>query len=195
MRYAYLAAVLSQPATYFETVGPGEVASRMSKDLGAVSTGIGEKLGFASWSVGAILTGGAPPLSAERKEGKLTDGSWFTPAVIISFDAAPKVGGVLFSILPFALFCFGVAGWLSSAAADRISKAEGNAATFLEQVLSTCRTVRVLKASDSLIAVYDKFLADIERDGTLLAISEGVTYGVAYFGASSSHRPSPTTLV
>lgn len=61
MRYAYLAAILSQPATYFETVGGGEVASRMSRDIALVSTGVGEKLGFAAWSVGSIFTGSASP--------------------------------------------------------------------------------------------------------------------------------------
>lgn len=184
MRYAYLAAVLSQPATYFETVGSGEVASRMSRDIVLVSTGVGEKLGFAFWSVGAIISG-----------------------IIVSLWAAPRIGGVLFSILPFCVISFSLAGWLSSAASARISKAEGNAATFLEQVLSSCRTVKVLKAQRPLVAVYDTYLEavrrldratfitratdsptdplnlfKIEKDGTFLALSEGVTYGVAYFG-------------
>jgi hypothetical protein len=145
MRYAYLSAVLSQPATYFETVGSGEVASRMSRDIVLVSTGVGEKLGFACWSVGAIMTG-----------------------IIVSLYAAPKIGGVLFSILPFCVLSFGLAGWLSSAASARISKAEGNAATFLEQVLSSCRTVKVLKAKDTLVAVYDNYLEAVRRPIHLL---------------------------
>lgn len=79
MRRAYLAAILAQDATYFEAIGPGEVAARLSRDLEMVKMGCGEKLGFILWSVGGLICG-----------------------ITVSFWAAPRVGGVLFSILPYA---------------------------------------------------------------------------------------------
>ena len=79
MRRAYLAAILAQDATYFEQIGPGEVASRLNRDLEMVRMGCGEKLGFILWSVSGLICG-----------------------VTVSFSAAPRVGGVLFYILPFA---------------------------------------------------------------------------------------------
>lgn len=39
IRRAYLSNVLRQPAEYFESTGPGEVASRMVRDIGLVQTG------------------------------------------------------------------------------------------------------------------------------------------------------------
>jgi ATP-binding cassette subfamily B (MDR/TAP) protein 1 len=63
----------------FESIGPGEVASRLQRDLELVKVGCGEKLGFILWSFSGLICG-----------------------VTISFWAAPRVGGVLFSILPFA---------------------------------------------------------------------------------------------
>lgn len=45
IRRAYLSAILAQDSVYFETTGPGEVASRMVRDIGLVQSAVGEKLG------------------------------------------------------------------------------------------------------------------------------------------------------
>ncbi|CUA75311.1 hypothetical protein RSOLAG22IIIB_11638 [Rhizoctonia solani] len=50
LRRAYLDSVLHQDAEFFERVGPGEVGTRMIKDVGTIKTATGEKLGFMVWA-------------------------------------------------------------------------------------------------------------------------------------------------
>ncbi|CED83556.1 Multidrug/pheromone exporter, ABC superfamily [Phaffia rhodozyma] len=159
IRTAYLSAVLAQDATYFEATGPGEVSSRLVKDIGLIETGIGEKLGFMAWGTGSLIAG-----------------------IVVSLYASPHVGGVLFSIIPFASILFYLSGMFSSRASARISKTEGTASSFLEQILSSVRIVKVFRASESLVKVYDAHLADIEKDGNFVSLSKGFSYSTAYFG-------------
>ena len=49
LRRAYLESVIHQDAHYFETVGAGEAATRLVKDIGLVKSAAGEKLGFIAW--------------------------------------------------------------------------------------------------------------------------------------------------
>lgn len=42
-----------------------------------------------------------------------------------------------------------------------MSKTEGAASSFLEQILSSVRVVKVFQASEALIAVYDKHLKEV----------------------------------
>lgn len=49
LRLAYVRSVIHQDAQFFEDVGPGEVGTRIVKDIGTVKTAAGEKLGFLIW--------------------------------------------------------------------------------------------------------------------------------------------------
>ena len=49
LRQAYLSSVIHQDAEFFERVGPGEVGTRMIKDVGTIKAATGEKLGFMVW--------------------------------------------------------------------------------------------------------------------------------------------------
>lgn len=49
LRREYLSSVIHQDAEFFERVGPGEVGTRMLKDIGSVRSGVGEKLSILIW--------------------------------------------------------------------------------------------------------------------------------------------------
>jgi ATP-binding cassette subfamily B (MDR/TAP) protein 1 len=49
LRRAYLSSVIHQDAEFFEKVGPGEVGTRMIKDVASVRAAVGEKLSILIW--------------------------------------------------------------------------------------------------------------------------------------------------
>jgi ATP-binding cassette subfamily B (MDR/TAP) protein 1 len=61
-----------------------------------------------------------------------------------------------------------------------MSKSEGEAASFLEQLLSSIRIVKVFQASKPLVGVYDNHLGKIQKDGKFIAVSKGITYSGSY---------------
>lgn len=112
MRSNLLAAVICQETAYFETtgLGPGAISTMLVQDIDLVATGIGEKLGYCVWCLSTFTVGGmflpAVILREKRKwlvlrfqALKLICGS---PIVIVSFHSAPRVAGVVFSIVPFS---------------------------------------------------------------------------------------------
>ena len=56
LRRTYVASVLCQDQAFFDRHGPGEVATRVVKDIKKIKTAYGEKMGFLFWALGTILT-------------------------------------------------------------------------------------------------------------------------------------------
>lgn len=55
MRHAYFASILVQDAAFFDNIGPGEISMRASKDVEAIRTAFGEKLGHLLWTLSTIV--------------------------------------------------------------------------------------------------------------------------------------------
>lgn len=55
LRHAYVASVIVQDTAFFEKIGPGEISTRASKDITAIGTAFGEKLGYLTWSIAEII--------------------------------------------------------------------------------------------------------------------------------------------
>lgn len=55
LREQYLAAILVQDQAFFDRIGPGEIVTRAGKDINLIRTGLGEKLGYLTWSLAIIL--------------------------------------------------------------------------------------------------------------------------------------------
>jgi hypothetical protein len=49
MQVAYIAAVVSQDAVYFDKHGCGEISARATKDIAVIRKGYGEHLGWLVW--------------------------------------------------------------------------------------------------------------------------------------------------
>ncbi|KAG8983393.1 hypothetical protein FRB90_006065 [Tulasnella sp. 427] len=158
LRLAYVRSVLHQDAQFFEDVGPGEVGTRIVKDIGTVKTAAGEKLGFVMWGISTLVA-----------------------ALISSFIVAPRLAGVLFAILPFGLILLAAVATFGDQIQGKITEADGKANTFLEQILSSIRIVQAFAAENILISKYDQHLSGLEKDGTTRAAFKALEVAISYF--------------
>ncbi|KAG8915864.1 hypothetical protein FRC00_010755 [Tulasnella sp. 408] len=73
LRLAYVRSVVHQDAQFFEDVGPGEVGTRIVKDIGTVKTAAGEKLGFLIWGSRGPPVFAAVTAPGEKVQGRITE--------------------------------------------------------------------------------------------------------------------------
>ncbi|CUA73287.1 hypothetical protein RSOLAG22IIIB_05235 [Rhizoctonia solani] len=157
LRRAYLDSVLHQDAEFFERVGPGEVGTRMIKDVGAIKAATGEKLGFMIWGFATLIV-----------------------ALILAFSRAAHLAGVLFGVVPLAFILFVTAGYLAVKADARLLDVEGQSGTLLEQILGSIRVVQSFAAETFLVKKYDEYLLQLQRLGKWRSIVRGLELSISY---------------
>ncbi|CCO35093.1 ATP-binding cassette, subfamily B (MDR/TAP),member 1 [Rhizoctonia solani AG-1 IB] len=157
LRRAYLDSVLHQDAEFFEKVGPGEVGTRMIKDVGTIKTATGEKLGFMVWALTTLVV-----------------------ALIMAFSRAARLAGVVFGVVPLAFILFISSGYLAAKADARLLDVEGQAGTLLEQILSSVRVVQSFAAESFLVKKYDQYLDQLQRLGKWRSIVRGLELSISY---------------
>ncbi|KAF8756598.1 ABC transporter transmembrane region [Rhizoctonia solani] len=157
LRRAYLDSVLHQDAEFFERVGPGEVGTRMIKDVGTIKTATGEKLGFMVWAFTTLLV-----------------------ALIMAFSRAARLAGVVFGVVPLAFILFMSSGYLAAKADARLLDVEGQAGTLLEQILSSVRVVQSFAAESFLVKKYDAYLDQLQRLGKWCSVVRGLELSISY---------------
>ncbi|KAG8739819.1 hypothetical protein FRC10_005080 [Ceratobasidium sp. 414] len=138
LRRAYLHAILHQDAEFFEHVGPGEVGTRMLKDINTIKAAAGEKLGFMCWAFTTLFV-----------------------ALIMSFSRAARLAGVVFSVVPLAFILFVGIGYMSGLADSRLLDVTGQAGTLLEQIIGGVRVVQSFAAESFLAKKYDSYLSQV----------------------------------
>ncbi|KAF8755197.1 ABC transporter transmembrane region [Rhizoctonia solani] len=156
LRRAYLSSVIHQDAEFFENVGPGEVGTRMIKDVASVRAAVGEKLSILIWSMSTLIV-----------------------AIVMAFSRAPRLAGVVFSIIPFSFIAFTIIGQLSSKAEGRLLTIDGQASTLLEQILSSVRVVQSFAAETFLAKKYDAYLQRLQRIAKWRSIVRGMELAMA----------------
>ncbi|KAJ1300111.1 hypothetical protein OPQ81_002591 [Rhizoctonia solani] len=156
LRRAYLSSVIHQDAEFFEKVGPGEVGTRMIKDVALIRAAVGEKLSILIWSISILIV-----------------------AIVMAFSRAPRLAGVVFSIIPFSFILFTLVGQLSSKAESRLLTVDGQASTLLEQVLSSVRVVQSFAAETFLADKYDAYLQRLQKLAKWRSLVRGMELGVA----------------
>ncbi|QRW12520.1 ABC transporter [Ceratobasidium sp. AG-Ba] len=144
LRREYLKSVLHQDAEFFDRAGPGEVATRMIKDIATIKAATGEKLGFMCWGFTTLLV-----------------------ALIMAFSRAARLAGVVFGVVPLAFILFIGVGYLSALADARLLEVDGHAGTLLEQILSSVRVVQSFASETFLAKKYDQYLAQLGALGFL----------------------------
>ncbi|CAE6449842.1 unnamed protein product [Rhizoctonia solani] len=164
LRRAYLDSVLHQDAEFFERVGPGEVGTRMIKDVGTIKTATGEKLGFMVWAFTTLVV-----------------------ALIMAFSRAARLAGVVFGVVPLAFILFISSGYLAAKADARLLDVEGQAGTLLEQILSSVRVVQSFAAESFLVKKYDQYLDQarnilepLQRLGKWRSVVRGLELSISY---------------
>ncbi|KAG8699619.1 hypothetical protein FRC08_005185, partial [Ceratobasidium sp. 394] len=157
LRRAYLRAVLHQDIEFFEHVGPGEVGTRILKDINTIKAAAGEKLGFTVWAFTTLLV-----------------------ALIMAFSRAARLAGVVFGVVPLAVILFFGIGYLSVLADSRLLDVSGQAGTLLEQILGSVRVVQAFAAESFLAKKYDSYLSQIQKLGARRSVVRGLELGTIY---------------
>ncbi|WWD00806.1 hypothetical protein V866_007743 [Kwoniella sp. B9012] len=129
LRQQYLSAVLIQDQAFFDRIGPGEIVARSSKDVDAIRTGLGERLGYLIWSLSCILS-----------------------AFVSAFVHVPRLAGVLFALIPATMGVFIGLGYWSDHVARASDEIDGKAATLIEQILSSVRVVQSFNLGPRLLS-------------------------------------------
>jgi ATP-binding cassette subfamily B (MDR/TAP) protein 1 len=164
LRKRYLSALLRQELAFFDTLPSGEVASRLDVDLSAIQTGTSEKVGLVISSV-----------------------SYFVAAYIVAFLKAPRLAGMLFSIVPaFLLMALG-GGYLgkrySSRASSHIAKATGIASAGLLNMT----IVHSFNANARLESLFIGHLNRAQADGLKKVLVNSLQLGSLYLIAYSAN--------
>ncbi|UZJ53081.1 hypothetical protein CBS101457_002401 [Exobasidium rhododendri] len=159
LRHSYVASVLSQDASYFDTHGAGEVATHAGKEIHVIRTGFGEKLGFSIWTTTILIC-----------------------SLIIGFSVAARVTGFLFTIVPIVLAVFTLLAMATEKVGAPALRLEGRASSFVEEIFGSMRIVQSFGMSNALLDKYSKdMLGKSARFGKQKAMIRGLEAGIVYF--------------
>ncbi|KAJ9101252.1 hypothetical protein QFC21_003471 [Naganishia friedmannii] len=159
LRHTYVASVMVQDAAFFEKVGPGEISTRASKDITAIRTAFGEKLGYLIWSTATIIA-----------------------AISSSFANSPRLAGVLFCMIPFVVIIFVFLGWANEVVSAPANSLEGQTSSLAEQILSSVRIVQSFNMGEGLIKRFDgDLLKRLQKLGAKRSVIRSLEQSSVYF--------------
>ncbi|KZP01325.1 P-loop containing nucleoside triphosphate hydrolase protein [Calocera viscosa TUFC12733] len=175
VRENYLAAVLRQDVAFFDTLGAGEVATRISTDTHLIQQGTSEKIPLIVSFIGAFVTG-----------------------FIIAYIRSWRLALALSAILP----CIGITGTIMNKFISKLMqkslKAVADGGTLAEEVISTIRTTKAFGTQRILSALYDTHVAKAHNADMKQAIAHGVGLSCFFFIIYSAYALAfyyGTTLV
>ncbi|TFK74865.1 multidrug resistance protein 1 [Pluteus cervinus] len=164
IRERYLKAILRQDIPYFDSVGAGEVATRIQTDTHLVQQGMSEKVALVVHFLSAFVAGFA--LAYAR--------SW-------------RLALALSSILP----CIGLTGALMNIAISKYMqltlKYVASAGTIAEEVISTIRTAQAFGTQHVLADLYDTFINDAHAIDMKAAVWHGGGLACFFFVVYSAY--------
>ncbi|KAF3480612.1 multidrug resistance protein 3 [Arthroderma uncinatum] len=154
LRLAYLKAIIRQNIAFFDTLGPGEVTTRITGDMNVLQEGISSKI---SLFLTALAT--------------------FLSAIVISFIEYWKLALILLS----SSVLLGVAEFLGASFALKYSRKNsaslGKGASVAEEAIGTIRHVSAFGIQDAMAERYQKYLDSAETWGVKTRLSISVMIG------------------
>ncbi|KAJ3253311.1 GTPase-activating protein [Boothiomyces macroporosus] len=157
IRTAYLKAVLSQEISFFDTVGAGEITTRVTSDTLFIKEGMGEKFPIIVASVAALVSG-----------------------LTIAFVKSWKLTLLMLAIVPFFLASTAAQGIFTNKFQTRISDLYSSSGVIAEEVFSAIRTVVSLNAQDKVARVYREGLSQAKEEGIKKAKAVGAAQAGFY---------------
>lgn len=154
LRRTYLKTIIRQNMAFFDTLGTGELTTRITSDITLIQEGITGNLSFA-----------------------LTAAATFISAFVITFVEYWKLALILSSTV-VVLTLIGVVGvalpvkWTAENLA-----CYGRSATVAEEAIGSIRHVTAFGIQESMIQRYDKFLTRAERPGFKAGTVTGIVIG------------------
>ncbi|KAF5024642.1 hypothetical protein F66182_3264 [Fusarium sp. NRRL 66182] len=163
-RRRYFQSIVKQDTAYIEGLPSGDVISRLVRDIEVVQSGTSEKVGILISTV-----------------------SYFVTSYIVAFMKAPKIAGMLVSVVPCYFLMSYVGGYFIKRYATRINTHVDAATTIASSSLSHLPLVYAFTAGDRLIKMFSHHLLASRRDALKKAGTHAVQLGLLYFIAYSSN--------
>ncbi|OOF98313.1 hypothetical protein ASPCADRAFT_142439 [Aspergillus carbonarius ITEM 5010] len=139
IRVEYLRAILRQNIAFFDTLGAGEITTRITADTNLIQDGISEKVGLA-----------------------LTGLSTFATAFIIAYIKYWKLALICSATLIALLVIMGGGSMFSLVYSKKSLECQGRCGSFAEDILDSVRTVVAFDAQNVLSSKYDAHLKESE---------------------------------
>jgi len=164
VRERYLQAVLRQDIAFFDTVGAGEVATRIQTDTHLIQQGTSEKVALVTQFMAAFLTG-----------------------FILAYARSWRLALALSSILP----CIGITGAIMNKTMSKYLqlslKHVAESGTLAEEVISTIRTAQAFGTQKVLSGLYDGHVDTSRRLNAKAAIWHGFGLAIMFFVIYASY--------
>jgi ATP-binding cassette subfamily B (MDR/TAP) protein 1 len=154
IRKEYLKAVMRQNIAWFDTVGAGEVSTRITSDTLLIQDAIGEKLPLAASQAATFLGGFG-----------------------IAFWKSWKMTLVLMSVIPLIAISSGVMNVINAKFQTRIQNLYSKSGNIAEESIAAARTVTSFNAQEKVSKRYNESLAGARVEGIKKSITSGVGLG------------------
>ncbi|KAI8896054.1 ATP-binding cassette transporter ABC4 [Globomyces pollinis-pini] len=158
IRKQYLSSVMRQNIGWFDKVGPGEVATRITSDTLLIQDGIGEKLPMAFTSAATFISGFA-----------------------VAFTKSWKMTLVMMSVVPLIIISVAVMNLVSGRFQTRILSLYSSAGNIAEESISAVRTVTAFNSQKKVSNLYNNSLAGARSEGIKKSITTGTGLGFLMF--------------
>ncbi|KAJ7501193.1 P-loop containing nucleoside triphosphate hydrolase protein [Mycena galericulata] len=167
IRERYLQAVLRQDPTFFDSVGAGEIVTRIQTDTHLVQQGISEKVALSVFFTAGFVSG-----------------------FVLAFVRSWRLAIVLSTMLPFMSLIGGLMGKFVSRYTELSLKHVAEAGTLAEETISTIRTAHAFGTQETLAQMYDVFIGKARAVDIKAATLQGGGLGAFYFTIFSAYALS-----
>ncbi|KAJ7019971.1 ABC transporter type 1, transmembrane domain-containing protein [Mycena alexandri] len=164
IRERYLAAVLRQDPAFFDTVGAGEIVTRVQTDTHLVQQGISEKVALSLFFVSGFISG-----------------------FVIAFARSWRLAIVLMTMLPFMSLVGALLGKFMARFTELSLKHVAEGGTLAEEAISSIRTTQAFGTQEKLAALYEDFIRKARTVDVKAATAQGLGIGIFYFAIFASY--------
>ncbi|KAJ7610508.1 P-loop containing nucleoside triphosphate hydrolase protein [Roridomyces roridus] len=164
IRERYLQAVLRQDPAFFDSVGAGEIVTRIQTDTHLVQQGISEKVALAVFLMASFFSG-----------------------FILAYIRSWRMALVLSTMLPFMSLIGGLMGKFVAKYTEASLKHVAEGGTLAEEAISTIRTAHAFGTQETLARMYDAFVLHARRVDMLVATFTGGMMGLFYFAVFAAY--------
>ncbi|KKA23303.1 ABC transporter [Rasamsonia emersonii CBS 393.64] len=164
LRKRYFQSLLKQEASFFDTLPPGDVVSRLVTDIEVVQSGTSEKVGIYISTI-----------------------SYFVASYVVAFTKVAAIAGMLVSVVPCYFLMAFVGGHYIQKYASRIAEHANAATSVASSSLSHLPLVHAFNANQRLEAIFSRHLSLARMDALKKALTHAIQLGLLYFIAYSSN--------
>lgn len=164
VRQLYLKAVVHSEVAFFDTLGPGEVATRIENDAHIFQTGISEKVPLAVSYVATFITG-----------------------FILAFVQTWKLALALSSILPVIMLCGAFMGISITKYSKQALDHVASAGTLAEEAISSIRTVYAFNSQSALAGLFNVHISKAVAAGLKTGITTAIGLGSMFWTIYSAY--------